>query len=626
MSFLAPFLLALSAFASIPILLHLIRRKRVRVLELPTFQYLKRAAEQQRVRFHLQDQLLMLLRILILLLVALAFAGPLGGQRSGVTGPVLQPKNLLILDDTVSMAIRTGEESTAYGEAQRFVLDLLWESGADWQVGLASDFLGKGDPDEFLANGYEDTVDLLERHPSPEAQGSIQSAIDKARTLLDNQTSLWVVSDAAEANWEEGASLGASSPIRIELIEAPVPSEVSNWALTELSLNNQPLLEDEPALLSGRVSAMGNEGGQTNAPLVRYGVHSRGGTGFAGQYQPPSEGSDLSGPHEFTFRSTIPTEGVVSSVSASLVFPDNSSEAFNRDNQATLIPRLLEGVRVLVVTESEEWGGILQAALVGFDTNVASGKVAPPADAAEYSSYVLLLEGESPASGWRDLLEQRVRSGAGALVFYDAKPDSVRIENWTQWWGEWGTVPIPETVDPGDLELKPGADEWFFDSLDPTAIDPNWLEGEIPLVALDGWTSEMDLVSTNGTRTPVFQTHEMGDGTVAAWGIPLSPNDTALVYSTAWVPLLSQMVKRTLVDPATLQSDGFEGMRVESNLASLSEDRREELGSRGYRFYSMDEVASRVGNLSQSRWNWTPIILALCLMLAVVEIGVSNRV
>lgn len=55
MSLLAPLLLALSAFAAIPILLHLIRRKRVRVLELPTFQYLRRVAEQQRVRFRFQD-------------------------------------------------------------------------------------------------------------------------------------------------------------------------------------------------------------------------------------------------------------------------------------------------------------------------------------------------------------------------------------------------------------------------------------------------------------------------------------------------------------------------------------------------------------------------------------------
>ena len=33
MSFLAPFLLALSGFAVIPILLHLIRRKRIRILD-----------------------------------------------------------------------------------------------------------------------------------------------------------------------------------------------------------------------------------------------------------------------------------------------------------------------------------------------------------------------------------------------------------------------------------------------------------------------------------------------------------------------------------------------------------------------------------------------------------------
>ncbi len=622
MSFLAPFLLALSVFASIPILLHLIRRRRVRVLELPTFQFLKKAAEQQRVKFHLQDQLLMLLRILILVLLALAFAGPLGEQREGRAGPVLQPKNVLLLDDTLSMSIEGDTGLTSYQSAQQFVLDLIWENGADWRVGLASDFLGQRDPDSFLATGYEETVDLLERNPSPEAKGALDAAIDKATVLLDDQTALWVVSDAAATNWSTISEEDNGDPRLIELIQTNGLTDASNWALTDLSLNNQPLLENEPALLTSRVEFFGDNGsGASPPPLVQYGLRSNSGQALSDRYQP-----ELSSAGQFVVQSTIPTEGTITSASASLSFSEEDKESLFRDNQAVLIPRFLEGVQILVVTETEEWAKIIQSALVGFDSSVTLNSQAPPGDAASFSAYIFLLEREVPEESWSRFLEQRIQAGAGVLFLFDGRPEPIRIQNWSEWWNRWGAAQTIASLFEGPKEIRPGAEEWLFDSIDPTAKKTEWAEKGFQTVQLEGWRSELELADTTGSRTPVFQTRAMGQGTAASWGVPLSPRDTSLLYSAAWVPMLSQFVKRTLIEPGTISKNTFESMRLESQLASLSQEDQAQLVGAGLRFYSLDDVASRIGSLSQGRQNWTALILLLCLLLALVEIGVSNHV
>src|SRR5690606_8073034 len=53
MSVLASFLIALSAFAAISLVLLLIRRKRVHILDLPTYRFVKKAAMEQRLHLRL---------------------------------------------------------------------------------------------------------------------------------------------------------------------------------------------------------------------------------------------------------------------------------------------------------------------------------------------------------------------------------------------------------------------------------------------------------------------------------------------------------------------------------------------------------------------------------------------
>lgn len=628
MSLLAPLLLALSAFAAIPILLHLIRRKRVRVLELPTFQYLRRVAEQQRVRFRFQDQFLMLLRILILVLLALAFAGPLGGERSPTAeGPMVKQRNLLILDDTLSMGAPIRSGGSAYDAARRFVLKLLWESGVEWEVGMASDFLGQRSAEEFIANGYEETVDLFHRRPSPEGRGSLAEAVQKARNLVSEEVALWTVTDAAASNWDfEGDPVGTPGGV-VELIRVETPETSDNWAVTELTLNNQPLLENEPALLTGRFEYFGDEPVPIEPPTVLYGWRSASGESKVEQYQPSVSDASAEAPSSWTVQYAVSSAGRITSVSAALMVPTGGRDALPADNRLTRIPLFLEGVRLLVAAETEAWAKTVRAALVGFDCELASTLEPPTARAGAFTGYVLLLEKETPHPEWRSLLEERVRSGSGLLVLYDFPPDAVRVENWGEWWRSWGMTMTPNPQIQPLARMVPGEVGSFHASLDPTALETEWASEGYGGTFMEGWESELDAVSVLDERSPLFQTRSEGDGTIAVWTPAISPRSTPLLYSPAWAPLISQMVKRTLSDIGSSDAEGLRGdPTVESRLAGLSEGQQLQLAEQGYRIHSLDRVEPRVGDLEQVRRNWTALILMIGLILALVEIGVSNYV
>jgi hypothetical protein len=75
MTFLNWWMLWLIPLAVIPILLHLLTLQRLRTVELPTFRFLFDTYVQQRRRMQFLEALIAFLRMLILLLLVVLFAG-----------------------------------------------------------------------------------------------------------------------------------------------------------------------------------------------------------------------------------------------------------------------------------------------------------------------------------------------------------------------------------------------------------------------------------------------------------------------------------------------------------------------------------------------------------------------
>ena len=107
------FLAGVGAIAG-PIIAHLWVRSTFRTLKFPALQLLKQSHQQRRTRNHIYHILLLLLRCAIIIMVALAFAGP--ALPIVVDHEQKQDLHLLLIDNTVSTALAGADGHTVFDQ------------------------------------------------------------------------------------------------------------------------------------------------------------------------------------------------------------------------------------------------------------------------------------------------------------------------------------------------------------------------------------------------------------------------------------------------------------------------------------------------------------------------------
>jgi hypothetical protein len=113
MSFLSPTLLAFTALASVPIIIHLLNRRRFMRVDWAPMKYLKLTIKNNRRRLRVEQLILLAVRTLVILLLIFAVARPvlsstglgswLGGQS--------RTSRILVIDDSLSMGYRVDRRS-----------------------------------------------------------------------------------------------------------------------------------------------------------------------------------------------------------------------------------------------------------------------------------------------------------------------------------------------------------------------------------------------------------------------------------------------------------------------------------------------------------------------------------
>jgi hypothetical protein len=107
MSFLAPLMLAGTAAAAIPVILHLFYRSRYRTVPWAAMKFLLTSIEQTSRRLRFQELLLLVVRTLLLALLAFALARPSSMARKGTAeGDAVDA--VLLVDASMSMGAREG--------------------------------------------------------------------------------------------------------------------------------------------------------------------------------------------------------------------------------------------------------------------------------------------------------------------------------------------------------------------------------------------------------------------------------------------------------------------------------------------------------------------------------------
>jgi hypothetical protein len=119
MTFLNAGLLGLAALFAVPLIIHLLNKRRYQRVRWAAMDFLLKAYKQNRRKVRLQNLLLLLLRCLIPILLALAIARPRLGSDAALPVGQVGTHHILLLDRSASMGYRSGAGSSPFETMKR---------------------------------------------------------------------------------------------------------------------------------------------------------------------------------------------------------------------------------------------------------------------------------------------------------------------------------------------------------------------------------------------------------------------------------------------------------------------------------------------------------------------------
>lgn len=192
----AAFLMGLVA-AAVPVIIHLLNRRRVKRVKFSSLEFLEEVNRQRMRRINLRRILVLLLRTLAILALVLAFARPT--LRSGLLFSGSVPKNVVVcLDASYSMGLEE-ETGTVFDAARRAAKDIVDEAGSGDAVNLVV-FAKRAEPALERGTRNKSVVKAaIDRATLSRETTSIRAAIDRALGLIRDSDvdggEIYVVSD-----------------------------------------------------------------------------------------------------------------------------------------------------------------------------------------------------------------------------------------------------------------------------------------------------------------------------------------------------------------------------------------------------------------------------------------------
>jgi hypothetical protein len=266
-SFLHPLILAAGLAAlSIPVLVHLLRRRR-KPIPWAAMRFLQEAVRKRRRRLRLEQLLLFLARCAVVLLLALAVARPVLGGRPGSDRPTVL---VLAIDDSIGSALTGDAGRTALTrnlERARAELDAVRPAAGD-RVGLVT----MGAPGRALVwppTGDPDAVrralDRLQPTDSALTLAALRRAIGEIELneAAPERVVLRVISDWRGADPEALFAGGAIAGVDLALVDPPGPVAAGE------NIGIRAVLSSTPTVLGDGAAAALAPPTQVTVSLVR---------------------------------------------------------------------------------------------------------------------------------------------------------------------------------------------------------------------------------------------------------------------------------------------------------------------------------------------------------------------
>jgi len=266
MSFLNPIMLAGLAAISVPIIIHLLNRRKFHKVVWAAMRFLQNAVEQNQRRMRIEDMILLALRCLLLALLALALARP--AILSNATDVFGQSKvtGVIILDNSQSMGMSdgTGTRFEKAKQAAEGALDSM-PAGSATAVLFANDIVQGAIPeptfDLNLARKALREAPLTDR--ATDVFPALQKAIDTLKDRLALRREIYLVTDGQAAGWRQLTEIQralerSKSEIKTHVILANEHEE-KNLGVSDLRLASGLSPVNHPLRFEAKVTNFGKE-------------------------------------------------------------------------------------------------------------------------------------------------------------------------------------------------------------------------------------------------------------------------------------------------------------------------------------------------------------------------------
>lgn len=212
------------AAVSIPIIIHLLNKRKFKIVDWAAMEFLLDADKKNRRRVRLENLLLLLLRCLAVLLIGLLLARPF--IPTSLTAGILnatQYERIVIVDDSLSMQARVGNESAWDQARQR--LTRLTEALASDQSDNTLTLILTSQPDQPQFNAaalnkksiaeINETIDKLD---VSDKAANLDATLKQLQDRLSGEKGnvsrvVYVITDLRQRDWKDGSE-GQESPLK----------------------------------------------------------------------------------------------------------------------------------------------------------------------------------------------------------------------------------------------------------------------------------------------------------------------------------------------------------------------------------------------------------------------------
>jgi hypothetical protein len=267
LTFLNPAFLWGGLAASIPVIIHLINRRRARVVQFPTVKFVLRSERRVARKYRVKQWLLLALRTLILFLLTTALAEPVLQPNIGDVAEINQARAVVvILDNSMSMAYqRAGVTSWELAkEASELVLQEIRPQ--DHAVVLP--LILSGEPPQALSSDRAGLMQQVGEIASTYEPAGFVLPFQRAYALLKSSDApkkeIIVITDHTRTPWVgfEPATLKVIDPqVQVTVIAVGPTSTPSNTTVQEVRV-------DQRAVVAGVRTKL-------TASLINYGTEDR---------------------------------------------------------------------------------------------------------------------------------------------------------------------------------------------------------------------------------------------------------------------------------------------------------------------------------------------------------------